>query len=330
MISIIMPVKNADRFLDECLRSIQEQTYSNWELIAINDHSTDQSLELLQQCAAQDLRIKVEENKGSGIIAALNTAVGLCSGAFIARMDADDKMLPDKLLKMKTALVESGKAHIVTAKVKYFSEGEVGPGYRQYESWLNRLVDEQAHWKEIFKECVIASPNWMMYKEDFDEVGGFQGVDYPEDYAFVFRLWHKQFKVIGIPEVLLLWREHPLRTSRNDHRFSDLWFSKMKVKYFLKQRYDHRPLLIWGAGNRAKDLVREFEARGVSINWLTANPNKKRKRIGQHHLLAFQEFSDWEKYQHIISFANVKEQAATRTLLQQHNLRELRDYFFFA
>lgn len=330
LVSIIMPVKNAEAFLDECLQSILNQSYSSWELIAVDDHSSDLSYEKLNALSSRDFRLKVVKNDGKGIISALNTASSLSTGTFITRMDADDVMEINKLELMVEALKKEGRKHVVTAKVKYFADEAVGPGYQQYEGWLNGLIDTKTHWKEIFKECVIASPNWMMYRDDYVTIQGFQNVDYPEDYEFVFRLWENNFKVVGLPQVLLGWREHSLRTSRNDHRFSDLWFSKMKIKYFMKSKYDGRPLLIWGAGNRAKDLVREFEKREIKLDWLTANPNKQEKQIGKHRLIPIHNFKEWNKYQHIISFANTNEQHLAKKFLIQNGLMELEDYFFFA
>ncbi|MCW9041214.1 MAG: glycosyltransferase, partial [Flavobacteriales bacterium] len=82
MISIIMPVKNTSLYLSECLNSIINQTEKNWELIAVNDHSTDNSKEILASFANQDNRIKVWDNTGNGIIDALQLAYSKSSGTF--------------------------------------------------------------------------------------------------------------------------------------------------------------------------------------------------------------------------------------------------------
>ena len=92
-----MPVKNAQPFLTDCIKSILSQTETDWELVAVNDGSTDNSKAILEQFAQADKRIHVLENNGAGIIAALRLAYSKSQGNLITRMDADDIMPPIKL-----------------------------------------------------------------------------------------------------------------------------------------------------------------------------------------------------------------------------------------
>ncbi len=99
LISIVMPVYNAGLFLREALESILSQTYENWELICVDDGSTDNSLLILREYAT-DKRIKIySTNKNRGVSTATNLAISKTKGNFIARMDADDIMLPNRLKK---------------------------------------------------------------------------------------------------------------------------------------------------------------------------------------------------------------------------------------
>ena len=100
-ISIIMPVKNTAHFLSETISSILNQTEKNWELIAVNDNSTDNSKAVLTSFAQNDKRIKVIDNKGNGIIDALQLGYVFSNGNFITRMDSDDIMSPNKLETQK-------------------------------------------------------------------------------------------------------------------------------------------------------------------------------------------------------------------------------------
>ncbi|MCB9334802.1 MAG: glycosyltransferase family 2 protein, partial [Flavobacteriales bacterium] len=175
-----MPVKNASAFLHQTIDSIINQTYSNWELIAINDHSSDDSLETLNIYSNKCPNIIVLKNQGNGIIDALKTGYNNSNGQFITRMDADDLMSHNKLELMVNAL-KNGKGNIVTGLVKYFSEGELGNGYKNYEKWLNGLTLSNQNYSEIYKECSIPSPCWLVWKEDFDLCGGFNSNTYPED-----------------------------------------------------------------------------------------------------------------------------------------------------
>lgn len=99
-ISILLPVYNAGQYLRVCLNSILAQTYSNWELIAINDASTDDSLDILRHYADIDPRIRIYSNpKNRGIATSLNRAISLARGQYLARIDADDIMYPHRLTR---------------------------------------------------------------------------------------------------------------------------------------------------------------------------------------------------------------------------------------
>ena len=92
-ISLVMPVRNGMPYLKACINSILSQTWTNWELIIINDHSTDNTTALLKEISNDDPRIQWHNNEGVGITPALIKASTYCSGEMISRMDADDLML---------------------------------------------------------------------------------------------------------------------------------------------------------------------------------------------------------------------------------------------
>ena len=105
LVSVIMPVKNEESFLEDCLQSIVDQSEKNWELIAIDDHSEDKTMAILQLFAKKDHRIKVYPNPGKGIVPALRFAFQKTEGEYVCRMDGDDLMHPDKILLLKQALI---------------------------------------------------------------------------------------------------------------------------------------------------------------------------------------------------------------------------------
>ena len=97
LVSILIPFKNTEVFLTECLDSILSQNYEHWEVLAVDDHSTDGSRTLVEKYCNLDPRFRCFSNKGHGIIEALRTAYGASIGSFITRMDSDDIMRPQKL-----------------------------------------------------------------------------------------------------------------------------------------------------------------------------------------------------------------------------------------
>jgi glycosyltransferase involved in cell wall biosynthesis len=330
LISVIMPFKNTAAFIGDCIQSIIDQTETNWELIAIDDSSTDESRNIVSAFQKQDARIRVYTNDGLGIVSGLQTAYKHAIGDFITRMDSDDLMPLERLSIHKKTLEQNGLGHLVTAKVSFFSDEPIGAGYQQYENWLNRVCEQQLHWDEIFKECVIPSPCWMMYRLDFEKCGGFSGSDFPEDYDLTFRIWEQNMKVIGCRETLLYWREHPERTSNTDDRLKDNYFSDLKIKYFLKNCYSNRALVLWGAGNRGKELAKILLEKKIPFDWITANPSKVKKTILGIELKNFQTFNLNKDQQHIISFADTKGQEEIKTLMLKQGKTLNEGYFFFA
>lgn len=279
LVSIIMPIRNAIPYLTECLDSIIQQTYPTWELLAVNDHSDDSSNEILESYQSKDVRIKCFQNEGKGIIDALNTGYSHAKGDFITRMDADDIMPVIKLEQLAELLKAAGSGHLSTGKVKYISNNDLGDGFKKYENWLNQLCDSNAHFSEIYKECVIPSPCWMMHRNDFESIGGFDSKTYPEDYDLCFRMYENQIKVTPSIETLHIWRDYGGRASRNDDNYSDNRFLDLKVKYFLRIDYrSEEKLIVWGAGKKGKRIAQLLLNSKVDFVWITNNE----KKIGKH------------------------------------------------
>lgn len=279
MVSVVMPVYNAMPYLEECLQSICDQLYTDWELIAVDDFSTDNSREVLNRFVNADSRITVLQNNKKGIIPALQLAYQRTNGTLITRMDADDIMPEAKLGRMKSEL-EHHHADCVVGYVQYFSEDLLQEGYIKYQNWLNSLIDSGSHFSDIYKECVIPSPCWMMRMDTFERIGGFSNDLYPEDYDLAFRIYENQLKIQGIKEVMHLWRDHGSRASRNDENYQDQRFYDLKLHYFLKLDYDStKPLILWGAGKSAKTVARLLQKLNVDFGWISNNEKKIGKDI---------------------------------------------------
>ncbi len=330
LISIVMPVKNTSKYLAICINSILSQTYQNWELIAVNDGSSDNSFEILSSYANQDKRIKTLQNTGEGIIDALRLAYKNSYGYFITRMDSDDVMPPDKLEVMINSLLLKKEGNIALGLVNYFSETGISEGYRKYEEWINQLTCKGENYKELYKECVIASPCWMVYRTDFEKCGAFNTNIYPEDYDLVFRFYEHNLKCIPSNKILHLWRDYPTRTSRTHEHYADSSFIEIKVYYFLKLNYIHtRPLVVWGAGKKGKLTAKLFIRNKIPFFWICDNPKKIGKVIYNQKLLAVTALDFIKNSQSIITVANPNAQKEIKNYLEQRNCQSMEDYFFF-
>lgn len=331
LISIMMPVKNAGLYLVECLDSIINQEYKHWELIAINDHSTDDSENILETYANKDVRISFKKNSGSGIIDALRLAYSLSSGNFITRMDADDIMTSNKLRIMQTQLADYQQGHIALGQVKYFSENELGDGYKKYAAWLNSLIVSGENWKDIFRECVIPSPCWMVYRTDFNKAGAFDNDLWPEDYDLCFRFYMAGLKCIPTEDILHHWRDYGDRTSRNDPHYADNRFFELKLHYFLKMypRSDQN-LVLMGAGKKGKQIAKKLVDEKLDFNWLSNNEKKIGKEIYGLQLQSEKELLAIKNPIIIIAISNPSEQKLLEELLLNQGLIKGHNYHFFS
>lgn len=146
-VSIITPLYNCSEYLEQAIQSVISQTYQDWEMIMVDDCSTDKSIKIAQRYAAEDSRIMVLQlEKNSGAAVARNTAIEAAAGRFIAFLDSDDKWLPHKL----------------ETQIQFMQDNDVAFSYAAYEK-INEKgevfglmgVPEKVNYKQLLKTCVI-------------------------------------------------------------------------------------------------------------------------------------------------------------------------------
>jgi len=303
-VSILMPVYNEALYLQECLNSIIAQDELNWELIAVDDFSTDNSWTILTQYASQDHRIKCLKNHQKGIIPALRLAFEISIGDMITRMDADDIMPKEKISSLKSLLHKRGQSHVATGLVKYFSEKEIQGGYQSYEKWLNDLSLSETNYSEIYKECVIPSPCWMIYRSDLIKCGSFSSDIYPEDYDLCFRLRNAGIKIATVKEIMHYWRDHESRISRNGENYADNKFLDLKMYHFiLNDHKKDKQLVLWGAGKKGKLIAQELNQKNIPFHWVCNNASKIGHNIYDVILRSARDFPLGENQQVIMAVA---------------------------
>ena len=276
MVSIIIPYKNPLPYFEDCLKSIVNQSHKKLQIILVNDHSTDDSEKLAFKYSIEDSRIKLVNNVGKGIVDALNTGSEIAKGKYITRMDADDIMSENKIEILRSLLEKKKTKHIAVGNVKYFaSKKPMGNGYLKYANWLNELTSNKKNFKEIYKECTIPSCSWMMHRSDFENIKGFKNLNYPEDYDFLFRVYYNQIKLTTTKEIIHLWRDHPMRTSRNskDYQFEN--FIPLKIKYLIENELKPKDeLVLWGSGKKGKLVAKKLIENNCSFSWISNNQKK--------------------------------------------------------
>lgn len=330
LVSILIPFKNTEKFIKACLDSIIVQTYTNWELLIVDDHSSDNSYTIVKAFAEKDIRIKLFKNSGHGIIDALQLAFSKSSGLLITRMDSDDIMHQNKIEILASNLLKHGKQHIAIGLVNYFSEEGIKSGYKSYEIWLNKLTETGTNYSEIYKECVIPSPCWMIHRDDLLASDAFNPKRYPEDYDLAFRFYKHGFKCIPCNDVLHDWRDYNTRTSRTHIHYAENHFIDLKLHYFLELDHNYnKTLIVWGAGNKGKKIAKLLIEKDINFEWICDNPKKIGKDIYGKLLKPFIFLEEVQNTQSIITVANKSAQKEIKNYLLKLNLKSFEDYIFF-
>lgn len=265
-ISILLPVYNAAPFLSQCLESLGRQTFADYEIVAVDDGSTDDSASLLLRAASQDSRLRVYRSPHRGLIETLNDGLDRCGGQYVARMDADDIAHPRRLELQVAALEAPGAPDIVSSLVAHFPRQTLGEGFRIYEEWLNRLVDHDDIFRERFIESPLPHPSVMARREDLASIGGYRDMGWPEDYDLWLRLAASGKTFGKVPRTLYLWRHHENRLTRTDSRYSVERFLTCKAHHLVEGPLAGSvPVLVWGAGQTGRRLSKHLRRFGAAL-----------------------------------------------------------------
>lgn len=219
LISVIMPVYNAETYLKDAIESILNQTYKNIELIIIDDGSIDNSSRIIQSYT--DFRIKFYKNDGNkGLVYTLNRAIALASGEYIARMDADDISLSKRIEKQ-------------IDYIKKYSLDLTGCMTERIDMNGNCVIPiaNQSYSPTTITKCIkydncIAHPTWLGRKKIFEELGGYRNFHACEDYDFLLRAIRHNYKLGICDSIQLKYREN-----MNGISFSNLFKQRLSSKY---------------------------------------------------------------------------------------------------
>ena len=200
-ISVIMPVCNGEQFIDEAIKSILEQTYSDFELVILNDGSTDDTANKIELWQAIDKRIKVIHRRKQGISASLNELISCTKSVFLARMDADDIAMPNRLATQLGALKEDKACGIIGSKVRLFG--------LQSGVWHFRQTAEQTKALALLGNTCLCHPSWMMRRDAISDISYSNEFPHMEDMHFLAQYILKaNSKLYAIDDILLNYRVH--------------------------------------------------------------------------------------------------------------------------
>ncbi len=280
-VSVLLPFYNASATLAETLDSILAQTMKDYELVAVDDGSTDDSAAILRDYAARDGRIRLLQPGRGGVVAAMNHALAAARAPLVARMDADDIMHPERLARQAAFLDNNPDIALLGSRVRLFPEELVQDGFREYIRWQNGCLNSADMRDEIYVELPIAHPSVMFRRETVMGLGGYRDGDFPEDYELLLRLHHAGERMAKLEEVLLHWREGEGRLTRTDPRYGREAFDRIRAEYLaLDPRLAGRHLAFWGAGRKTRKRCAHLIGHGHAPSaWIDIDPNKIGNRL---------------------------------------------------
>lgn len=331
-LSILMPCRDAADTLAEAVESLDSQRFRDFQVVAVDDGSTDATPDLLASWASRDSRVRVLRQEPLGIVAALQAAAAEARTELLGRMDADDIAHPDRFERQVALLDARSELAACGTGVRYFPRDLVRDGARRYERWLNGLVESEELERDLFVECPIAHPTLVLRASAFRRVGGYRDPGWPEDYDLLLRLWAGGHRLANVPEVLLRWREDGRRASRTDPRYSPDAFRRCKVQWLRRTLLTgQRAAVVWGAGPVGKRLARELLRQGTPVRaFVDIDPRK----IGQEvHGAPVIDASDVEAHRGALVLGAVGSpggRAAIRGELSARGWVELSDYVMVA
>lgn len=284
-VSILMPARDAAEWVAEALGSIREQTLENWELIAVDDGSTDETVQILADEARRDPRMRIVATSETerGLVAALNRGLVEVRGRYVARMDADDVAHPQRLAAHVRALDDDASLAAVCSRVEGFPQGATGDGMQRYLDWQNELLTPEELARDRFVESPVIAPSLTIRTTVLrTRLGGWQERGWPEDWDLVLRMVEDGGRIARLPVVLHRWRQHARQTTHNDPRYGADRLLMARAHYlarYLCAVAAERAVWLLGAGPVGKTLAEGLRNEGLAVaGFAEIDPRK----IGNH------------------------------------------------
>lgn len=285
-VSVVLPVYNAVATIARAVASVQAQAWTDWELLVVDDGSTDGTREMLRELARVERRLRLIEQTHAGVTTAANAAAAVARGEFIARMDADDVSHPERLAAQVAFLSapENPGFDVVGCLVDFGGDRAANAGYALHVDWVNSLLTPGAIALNRFVESPMVNPSVMFRRELLERHGGYREGDFPEDYELWLRWLDAGVRMAKVPRVLLMWNDAPTRLTRRDVRYAPEAFFRVKAEWIARElgRIDQgRKIFVWGAGRHTRKRAGYLKPHGTGIaGYVDVDPKKTGRGLG--------------------------------------------------
>ena len=263
MISVLLPARNASSTVAAAIEGVLAQAGAPpFEVICVDDASTDDTPAILERFARSDPRVRVVRGDGRGLVAALQLGFAHCRGDLVARMDADDLVLPGRLRLQADMLARDPSLGAVGSLVRCFPR-PLTPGLARLEEWLDSVITPEQCETARFIEAPLVHPSATFRRSALEAVGGWRDAGWAEDWDLLLRLLAAGFRLGKVPEVLLLWRDSPGRLTRSGDAYRAERMIDLRAHHLARGPLRDRAFDVWGAGPTGKRLARALETHGL-------------------------------------------------------------------
>lgn len=327
-VSVLIPLYNSAKTVEATLASIFRQSFNDFEIVAVDDGSADDTISILRKAAKADSRLRLIEAGHGGIIKALNTGLSQCRGEFIARMDGDDICHPERLRLQAEFMSENPDVSVCSSLVRLFPRNDTGEGFLKYEEWLNSTVTHEEIAREIFIESPIVHPSVMLRTTELRELGGYREYGWPEDYDLWLRYFTAGKRFAKVPETLTFWRTHPGKLTFTDSRYSLENFIRAKAHCLAKWLIPrHKSVVVWGAGMTGRRLSKHLVREGLDIEFAVDIDLKKAgKSMRGIPIYTPEKLKDYPGLFVISAVSSQQARCLIREYLQELGRKETQDF----
>ena len=343
-VSVVMPVRDALPYLDEAVESVLGQTLPDLELVAVDDGSSDGSLDRLRAWHERDPRVRLLSSRGTGIVSALNLGIRAAGSSLVARMDADDVCAPDRLA-VQVERMEAMRLDVVGSGAWMVSADPL-PGLEAYHRWVASLTDPEA----VSLGCLVESPlvhSSVLARRDLllshpyrtageailaPGIPPHDGSTWPEDYDLWLRLIRAGGRIANVPRPLVGVRSHPSRSTLSGG-FTVAAMARLKLDHLLATALSGRPpVVIQGAGRHGKMWLRMLRSASVPVvALLDVSARRQGRRVDGVPILPVEELPGLARVLVVVAVGQKgpnTRRSEVRAQLGPMGLVEGRDYLF--
>jgi glycosyltransferase involved in cell wall biosynthesis len=229
-LSVLLPVRNAAAWLPATLRSLARQTFRDFEIVAVDDGSNDDSVAQLERAATTDTRVRIVRSAAHGLPSALALALATARAPILARQDADDVSHRERFARQLAFLRAHRDVAVVGCRLRLFPAAEAGDGMRRWARWHNALLTHEEMAREALIDSPLAHGTAMMRRAALERAGGWQERGWPEDVDLWLRMLRTRARFAKLPEVLYGWRQHEASATRRDPRYTPERYAELRLE----------------------------------------------------------------------------------------------------